>query len=393
MRSVVSGNAPLLAELKKRVPERRWATPAGESYAQLAPFLVAHPVPAEAKGVVFTSTSGDWLKVANAGWTVYWCDPNVPAPYGTQPVEREHADWSMVDLCAEYFHVHVTDKRLVGDIVQGRTNKMGVMLCVTSNTGGVGKTTSSRQLAQRASEMGVSTLLVDGNIRQPSQRSFFDPQHTMSLRTIADWHEGMRMNPRMGATHGAKALHVGYDVAFAPPPGASVTIDHYNRYIAQARRLWQLIVLDLDRVSAADLTDRATMAGGLLVPAVRNGDLALVIVKAGGQTQADATTLLDAFSHLQLPRERIGVKLTIPTDLDGVDHDTFLAFDYSRFTFLGLEQQTVAAGRHIARLDRHWDDPQLSEARERTLAWALPDAGFTPDRYRAQSKKHKGWFK
>lgn len=391
MKNVISGNAPLLKALKKWVPERRRSTPVGEEYAQLSPFLVSHPVPEGKQGFVFTSNAGDWLKVAKAGWTIYWCANSQP-PYGTRSILSEHADWSMVDLCAQYFGVNVTDKRLVGDILEERANQTGIVLAVTSNTGGVGKTTSSRQLAQRATQMGVSTLLVDGNMRQSSQRSFFDPHRELNLNSIADWHPGMRMSPRVGATHGAKRLGVHYDVTFAPPAGVEVSIDHYKRYIAQARRMWQLIVLDLDRISASDLKDKSTMAGGLLYPSVNAGDLALVIVKAGAQTQADADNLLDAMNAAGMPQERVGVKLTIGEENANVPHDEFLTFDYTRFTFLGIEQQTAQAGRHIANAERDWEEPQLNQVREQVLAWALPDVGFTPDKYNLDTKKKKkGW--
>lgn len=79
---------------------------------------------------------------------------------------------SVADFARTYWGIQLADKRLVVDILQNKVRDTAVLLPITSNTGGVGKTTSSRQLADRASQAGLRVLLIDGNIRQSSQRSF-----------------------------------------------------------------------------------------------------------------------------------------------------------------------------------------------------------------------------
>ena len=83
---------------------------------------------------------------------------------------------SVADFARTYWGIQLADKRLVVDILQNKVKETAVLLPITSNTGGVGKTTSSRQLADRASQAGLRVLLIDGNIRQSSQRSFFRPE-------------------------------------------------------------------------------------------------------------------------------------------------------------------------------------------------------------------------
>ena len=79
---------------------------------------------------------------------------------------------SVADFARTYWGIQLADKRLVVDILQNKVKETAVLLPITSNTGGVGKTTSSRQLADRASQAGLRVLLIDGNIRQSSQRVF-----------------------------------------------------------------------------------------------------------------------------------------------------------------------------------------------------------------------------
>ncbi|WP_417179975.1 hypothetical protein, partial [Alistipes putredinis] len=156
--------------------------------------------------------------------------------------------------------------------------------------------------------------------------------------------------------------------------------------IEEARKLWDFVVLDLDRISADDLQDSTTAAGGMVVPYVLAGDLCLVIVKAGVQTQGDALNLLSAFPRYGLPRECIGIKDTVPVGMTD-----YRPLDYSRYgIFLGVEYQTVEAGNLIASGKSNWADSNLDLAREQTLEWVLPDKGFEPAKF--EVKKKKGWF-
>lgn len=312
MRSVIIGDSPLLNALRKRITAHPYDVPAGNRAQDQATFLANHPVPDGQQGVVFAAAAANWLPVANAGWKVLWCDATIQPPYGSTPVLEGRSTWTVADLVYEYWNERVVDRRLVDDVLHNRRTDVGTMLSVTSNTGGVGKTTSSRRIAERAADMGVHTLLVDGNMLQSSQRSFFDPMMSMDVSTIASWRPGLP--PTAAATHG-RTLGVKYDVVFAPPAGSAVSWDMYRRYLRQARRRWQFVVLDLDRINADDFNDKDSMAGSLLMPSIIAGDPCLVIVRAGRQTQADAANLLGAMREQQLPVELIGIKDTVPIGL------------------------------------------------------------------------------
>ncbi len=382
MASLIIGHGGILDVLRSRLPEQRWRVPAGEDFAAQADFLTRHPVRPGRQGIVFTNLPGNWMPVADAG------GQSTGSTADRYPSERRpspNISWTEASRISSTssWRIQTIDKRLVGDIILNRTRQTAPMIIVTSNTGGVGKTVSSRRLCERAREKGLRPLLIDGNMRQSSQRSFFDPGQRMPARTIADWRPGMAA--QYGANSG-RMFNIGYDVSFAPPAGAMVSWDHYRAYIEEARKLWDFVVLDLDRISADDLQDSTTAAGGMVVPYVLAGDLCLVIVKAGVQTQGDALNLLSAFPRYGLPRECIGIKDTVPVGMTD-----YRPLDYSRYgIFLGVEYQTVEAGNLIASGKSNWADSNLDLAREQTLEWVLPDKGFEPAKF--EVKKKKGWF-
>lgn len=384
MASLIIGQGGLLDVLRDRVPMRRWRIPASEDFAAQSDFLKQHPLKPGQYGTIFTNMPGNWLPLADMGWKIYWADTG-QIPVGTQSFPSYLLNRSVTDFIKEFWGIEVIDKRLIGEIMLGRTRQMAPMIIVTSNTGGVGKTVSSRRLCERAAEMKLHALLIDGNMRQSSQRSFFDPAHNMRVRTIADWQPGMP--PQRGANPG-RMLNVGYDLSFAPPAGTTVTWEHYRKYIEEARKKWDFVVLDLDRISADDLSDRDTAAGGMVVPYALAGDTCLVIVKAGRQTQGDALNLLSAFPRYGLPRECIGIKDTVPEGLQN-----YQTLDYTRYgLFLGTEYQSTQTSNRIAAGESNWSDPKLDFVREKILEWVLPNHGFTPAKYAPKPKK-KGWFR
>ncbi|MBT1162149.1 cobalamin biosynthesis protein CobQ [Bifidobacterium sp. SO1] len=387
MKTVIIGSSGFLDVLKAKVPARMWTLPTADDFTVQTMFLASNPVPTGNKGIVFTNTPGDWMKVAKAGWIVYWCsvEHSQRTPIGTVGLPDSYVDMSVATFIKTFWNIHVIDKRIVRDMILGIERTLAPLLPVTSNTGGVGKTTSCQRFGDRAAELGLHVLLVDGNIRQSSQRSFFDPLYDKPVRTIADWRPGM--SPTRGANPG-RMFNIRYDVAFAPPAGVLVDWLHYRRYLEEARKKWDFVILDLDRISADDLDDPDSIAGGLLTPYVLAGDPCLVIVKAGRQTQGDAMNLLSKFPECGFPKERIGIKDTIPVGLE-----SYQQYDYSRYgLFFGAERQTIEAANHIANGDVQWKDPQLDYVRERILDWVMPDMGFNSEAYKPKPKR-KGWFK
>lgn len=383
MPTVIIGDGPLLTTLRQHLPERAWRVPAGDTPAQQARFLTEHPATGRRMDVL-TDAPADWTGPSRAGWNVWWCATG-QVPLGATPLTDDMLAAPVCDLAARFWNdTSMADRRTVADLMRGDTTRPGIVLPVTSVTGGVGKTLTARRLAERAAQMRVRTLLVDGNMRQSSQRSFFDPSRTMRVTTIMDWRGG---DPRKGANPG-RTLHTPYDVAFAPPLGMTVTWGHYQSFIDTARRMWGLVIVDLDRISMADLNTPDTAASSIVARYARAGQPVLFIVKAGRQTQADAMGLLSHLPGMGLPRECVGVKDTLPIGMDD-----YTPCDYSQVaTFLGMERQTRAAEARIDKGENGWDDPELDLARERTLAWAVPDGGFDPARYEHR-RKRKGWFR
>lgn len=382
MVAVIIGRGGLFDAICPHVPQSRWEVPAGDNPNMQIQYLIDHPAP-NGRGVVFTNLAGNWVRVSSAGWRVMWCD-NSPLPVGASPLSEQMLTRSINELSKKFWGVELPDRRLIGDVIMGRTRTLGTLLTITSMSGGVGKTVSSRRLCERAAEQGVSTLLIDGNMLQASQRSFFDPTRKLPIRTIANWERGMPV--QKGATHG-KNLHVNYDLVFAPPAGMSVTWDLYRRFIAEARKRWSFIVLDLDRISSVDLEDDSTAAGALIMPSLMSGDPCLFIVKAGRQTQGDAVSTLSLLPSLGVPHECVGIKDTIPVGMTD-----YQRMDYRQYgVWLGAEHQSMEASSHITQGESNWPDPLLDEVRERVLKWALPERGFDPQRFKPKEKK-KGWF-
>ena len=107
---------------------------------------------------MFTNLPGNWMPVADAGWTIYWIDRG-QIPIGAQALPEYFMDRSITDFVHEFWRIQTIDKRLVGDIILNRTRQTAPMIIVTSNTGGVGKTVSSRRLCERAREKDYAPSL------------------------------------------------------------------------------------------------------------------------------------------------------------------------------------------------------------------------------------------
>lgn len=371
MAALIVGSGGLFDAICLNVPPERWRVPAGSDWTQQVDFLAKHPAKHPGKDVVFTNVPGNWLSVRRAGWTVLWCSTD-RMPAGVDALPERSLDTSVTSMTRRFWGMDIADSRLVGEILLGNTRQQGRVIIVTSCSGGVGKTVSSRRLCERFATMRtkegrpLNALLVDGNMLQSSQRSFFDPMRRMNVKTIADWLEGGDI--RYGANP-RRMFDVGYDIAFAPPTGSVVSWEHYAAFLREAQRKWDVIVMDIDRISAADLEDDSTVAGHILVPFVQSGSHVLFIVKAGQQTQGDALSVLSNLPAASVPRELVGIKETIPPNLK-----EYPRLSYDRFgIYLGAEQQSERASELIAAGKGGWDDPGLDMIRDRTILWACPD--------------------
>ena len=97
MASLIIGHGGILDVLRSKVPEQRWRVPAGEDFAAQADFLTRHPVRPGRQGIVFTNLPGNWMPVADAGWTIYWIDRG-QIPIGAQALPEYFMDRSITEF-------------------------------------------------------------------------------------------------------------------------------------------------------------------------------------------------------------------------------------------------------------------------------------------------------
>lgn len=360
-----SGLAGILSDHLRSagVDSRQWGMP-HEARGVAAVRLLASFPPPDSSGVVFTSVRASYVGAVAAGWRLVWCGEG-EAPDGVEPMPGMWAGLSVAEMVERLWHVRVVDRRLVADVLAGVTRSVGVVVFVSSATGGVGKSVSSRRLCELAASKGVRALLVDGNQSQDSQRSFFDPAHRLPVRGVADWVEGGVSD----CVVGGKTLKVGYDVAFAPARLVKVDWGVYERFVRAARREYELVVVDLDRMGAPDLGDSGSAAGGLVVPGLLRGDCLLFVVRAGVATARDAMNVLVGLKSCDVDSGLVGVKECCPVGLD----------DYPKVKwgrlgcFLGVESWSMRAAGCLARGESGWSDAGLDSVRLRVFSWLFPE--------------------
>lgn len=336
------------------------------------------------QGVVFACCSAPWARVTANGWTVYDCrSADGPLMDGCVRLPRSVLGWTVDRFVRQWWGRSETDPWSDASVELGvllsdaPLGALGRVLLVTSGSGGVGKSVSARRLAWRAGQVLPHVLLVDGNARQPSQSSFFNPLDKRRFKTVSEWRPGL--NPVSSAVTLGRDLHgLPFDVAFAPPRGAAPSDDvlwqGYAGFLLAARVLYDLIVVDLDHVLYQDLGDGLTAGGGLLVPLLQGGDMVLFIVKAGAQTQLDGLRTLTGLAESGVKRGSVLIKTTVPLGLE-----SWKPFDMGRFgLFMGVEKQDARGEAHIAARDVGWPAPGLDFVRERVLLTVFPHSGFDP---------------
>lgn len=162
---------------------------------------------------------------------------------------------------------------------------------ITSGSGGVGKSTSARMLAQSLALAKYRTVLVDANPGQQSQRSYAG--YTTSLEDVNKLPNDL-IRPITGKT------------AYATLPGPRYPQDPelvflYNDLTVGLMHVCDYIIVDMDRIDQSLLDDPATIAGGMLKPFVRNFDTVSILFRAGqtGSQIDDAACALAALSTIQ----------------------------------------------------------------------------------------------
>lgn len=157
------------------------------------------------------------------------------------------------------------------------------VIVVWSGKGGVGKTSISASLAEKAAMTGRKVILIDSNYGQGGQRIIIGlPKEHPSIYDVAidarstgqaRIKTGLLTPSQIRNLRGDQPKEVHYALLAAPPPQHAdldiTTPSLYLEMVEQARSMADLVVIDTQIVEA-DTTD--AMVAGFLTPLLRNGD-------------------------------------------------------------------------------------------------------------------------
>lgn len=173
------------------------------------------------------------------------------------------------------------------------------IIFVTGGTGGVGKSSCARMLAQACALAGAKTVLVDGNPGQQSQRVFLDVRDDQGL-------EDVRFSSVMDAV--LRPSEVNARFAFLPGPLDPFhprTIDRYGEALVALRPNCRLIIVDADRTDPRQWDDQTTFSGGIMRPFLASGQARLVF--RIGQTGSQLDDGLAALDAIRMPGQTLAI--------------------------------------------------------------------------------------
>ena len=160
--------------------------------------------------------------------------PVLPRPgdqEGRNPRQRE--DFARFVQGLDHLRVVLCDRR---------DHRSRRCLLITSATGGEGKTTLAAQLAERCVNAGLSTLLVDADLRNPTLSRMFDQAARRGLADIlrgeATAEETIAVIEDAGGVH---FLAAGTDRA---DPGRLLHGEALGRFLARARESFAMVIVD-----------------------------------------------------------------------------------------------------------------------------------------------------
>lgn len=189
-------------------------------------------------------------------------------------------------------------------------------------SGGLGKSSGARAVAQALAQTGMKVALVDANPGQQSQRAFLGVPADRGLeeaRFADDIMDVLVMPGRIRA-----------DYAFLPGPmdtRATHLVDRYGSALIRLARICDVVVVDADRTDRRLWNDSDTISGGLIRPFVDGGQ-ARVLFRLGqtGSQLHDGLAALDAIGRpeqvMAIAQTPIGIKPHRPNEwramLDGL---------------------------------------------------------------------------
>lgn len=165
---------------------------------------------------------------------------------------------------------------------------------VSAGSGGLGKSSGARAIAQSLALTGLRVVLVDANPGQQSQRAFLAAPDDAGLeraRLEADVTDALVMPGDIDA-----------DFALLPgplEPDAPRLLDGYGEALVRLRDVADIIVVDVDRVDGRVWDDPRSIGGGLMRPFLETGGARLVF--RIGQTGSQLDDGLAALDAIGLP--------------------------------------------------------------------------------------------
>lgn len=251
----------------------------------------------------------------------------------------------------------------------------------TGGSGGIGKSSGARAISQALGNRGLSTVLVDGNPGQQSQREYFQQPDALGIDVF---HEGTGTGilrdslvfPDQLPGNPSYALLVG--PLSENEPGI---VSLYLRVIYELYRAPDIdaIIIDCDRIDAGLWNDDNTLAGGVIRPMCSPPpglDFARIIYRVGtmGSQPKDGFRTLRA---LRTPDgssmgRNIVVLGAVPSYLPHDMRPTRQQWEEyvgDDGTFLGADEWTEASGRLLAEGDAGYPPDHEPGWLKRTVNW------------------------
>ena len=174
-----------------------------------------------------------------------------------------------------------------------------------AGSGGLGKSSGARAVAQTLATKGLKVVLVDGNPGQQSQRAFLRIPDERGLEDIM-FHDDITE---------ALVMPGDIDADFALLPGPTDplgehVLDMYGSALIRLRREADMIIVDADRTDPRQWDDHDSFSGGLIRPFVQDGG-AKILFRIG-QTGSQLDDGLAALDAISMPDRVLAVAQTPP---------------------------------------------------------------------------------
>ncbi|OZG49858.1 hypothetical protein [Bombiscardovia coagulans] len=249
---------------------------------------------------------------------------------------------------------------------------------VTGGSGGLGKSSAARALAQALGLSGCRTVLVDGNPGQQSQRAFLQIDRGI----------GLERAELLGLSHALlMPRQTGTAFAFLPGPvqaQADTITDLYGSALVALRQSCDSIIVDADRIDRTMWQDTSQFAGGVIRPFIEHG--AARILFRIGQTGSQLDDGLDALHEINKPEQILAVS-PVSTHLKARKNKEWRQLLQGLAQWGGTDEWTEQSARMIDQRQPGWKHGNEPPWLQHAAIWA----GAKPDSFSTQRRNHWPW--